>query len=174
VWKHLPLCELLALEQPTHYCESHAGAALYPLTRSPDRDYGVYRFLERAPDSPLLNSSRYRQLLGSMPTVKGYPAIYPGSAYLAMLELGAGANYLVCDLDDYSAETLHDAAAALGLESQTEIVEADGLDAVWEAAMDALPTEPQSMLVHIDPFDPLTPSARPPDVRGGSLLSLGH
>jgi 23S rRNA (adenine2030-N6)-methyltransferase len=60
VWKHLPLCELLTLEQPTFYCESHAGAALYPLTRSPDRDFGVYHFLERSPGSGLLSASRYR------------------------------------------------------------------------------------------------------------------
>ena len=46
VWKHLVLAELLALEPPKHYWETHAGSASYPLTHSPDRDYGVYRFLE--------------------------------------------------------------------------------------------------------------------------------
>jgi 23S rRNA (adenine2030-N6)-methyltransferase len=160
VWKHLPLCELLSREPPNYYCESHAGAAIYPLTHSPDRDYGVYHLLGSASANHLLSTSRYRELLGSMPTEKGYPTIYPGSAYLAMLELGASANYLLCDLDDYSAETLHDAAAALDLDSRTEIVEGDGLDAVWEAAVDASHTDPESTLVHIDPFDPLERSAR--------------
>jgi len=40
VWKHLPLTELLAVERPTRYLESHAGSAQYPLTASPERDYG--------------------------------------------------------------------------------------------------------------------------------------
>jgi hypothetical protein len=47
VWKHLPLAEVLTIERPGRYWESHAGSSSYPLTRSPQRDYGVFLFLER-------------------------------------------------------------------------------------------------------------------------------
>lgn len=48
VWRHLPLLEVLALESPAEYWETHSGAALYPLTHSPGRDYGVYHFVKHA------------------------------------------------------------------------------------------------------------------------------
>ena len=57
VWKHLPLAEVLAIERPCRYWESHAGSSSYPLTRSPERDYGVFLFLERAVRSSVLEGS---------------------------------------------------------------------------------------------------------------------
>ena len=36
VWKHLPLAEVLSIERPGRYWESHAGPSSYSLTRSPD------------------------------------------------------------------------------------------------------------------------------------------
>src|SRR5829696_8752555 len=63
VWKHLPLAEVLAIERPGSYWESHAGSSTYPLTRSPERDYGVFLFLERAGSSSALKGSAYRRLL---------------------------------------------------------------------------------------------------------------
>jgi hypothetical protein len=57
VWKYLPLAEVLTIERPGSYWESHAGSASYPPTRSPERDYGVFLFLERAV------RSSYRRLL---------------------------------------------------------------------------------------------------------------
>lgn len=63
VWKHLPLAELLAVQPPTLYLESHAGSALYPLTASPERDYGVRWFLDHAEASPATANCAYRGLL---------------------------------------------------------------------------------------------------------------
>jgi hypothetical protein len=42
VWKHLPLAEILSMEAPNTYWESHAGSSQYPLTHSAERDYGVF------------------------------------------------------------------------------------------------------------------------------------
>ncbi len=58
VWKHLPLAEILSAERPGRYWESHAGSSTYPLTRSPERDYGVFLFLEREGRSSALKGSR--------------------------------------------------------------------------------------------------------------------
>src|ERR1043166_5977233 len=97
VWKHLALLEVLAREQPRQYWETHAGSASYPLTRSPERRYGVYHFLEHADRTPALRDSRYRQMLAQLPRAQGVPAVYPGSALQAMLELDTAADaFLFC------------------------------------------------------------------------------
>jgi 23S rRNA (adenine2030-N6)-methyltransferase len=87
VWKHLPLAEVLAVERPGSYWESHAGSSSYPLTRSPQRDYGVFLFLERADRSKALKGSAYRRLL-YLRESGGIPPAYPGSPMIAMEMLG--------------------------------------------------------------------------------------
>jgi hypothetical protein len=69
VWKHLPLAEVLAIERPGRYWETHAGSALYPLTPSPRRDYGAYRLLAHANQAAALQRSTYVQPLE--PTAAG-------------------------------------------------------------------------------------------------------
>ena len=53
IWKHLPLAEILEIEQPAEYWESHGGSARYPLTHSWQRDFGVFYFLSHAAKSVL-------------------------------------------------------------------------------------------------------------------------
>ena len=152
VWKHLPLVEALRREPPAAYCETHAGAAWYPLTPSPERRYGIYAFLERAPGVPALASSRYLHRLRRLPTDAGAPQRYPGSATLAMMELGRGAEYVLADTDAASVDDLRGAAAALGLADRARCVEGDGMPSV-QAFCEAH-ASPASVLVHVDPFDP--------------------
>src|SRR5918995_4949340 len=105
VWKHLPLAEVLAIERPGRYWESHAGSSSYPLTRSPERDYGVFLFLERAGSSSALESSAYRRLLD--PRERGKtPPTYPDSPRIAMEMLGDGAEFVFCDLDGACLATI--------------------------------------------------------------------
>lgn len=63
VWKHLPLAEVLAIERPGRYWETHAGSALYPLTPSPQRDFGAYQLLAHANQAAALQRSTYVRLL---------------------------------------------------------------------------------------------------------------
>src|SRR3954447_25542304 len=108
VWKHLLLAELIALERPRQYWESHAGSALYPLSHSWEREYGVYYFLDHVHGRPTLDASRYRAVLTGLPPADGCPSVYPGSAMLAMLLLGRDAyEYVLCDLDPESIASLH-------------------------------------------------------------------
>src|SRR5207253_7231051 len=93
VWKHLPLAEILRLNPPRLYWETHAGSASYRLTESPSRLHGALRFLSLAPRDPDLRGSAYLQALRSSPVV------YPGSPALAMQTLGKTATYLFCDVD---------------------------------------------------------------------------
>ena len=59
VWKHLPLAEVLRLNPPQHYWETHAGSLCYPLTASPTRVHGALRFLKRAALDPDLIGCAY-------------------------------------------------------------------------------------------------------------------
>jgi len=153
VWKHLVLAELLALEPPKRYWETHAGSASYPLTHSPDRDYGVYRFIERAAGVPELAESRYAAELRRLAAAGQAPTSFPGSALLAMRMLGDDAEYLLCDLDPESAASLRAAAAELGLSEREAVREADGMTTVVEEAR-RLKDESEDVVVTIDPFQP--------------------
>jgi hypothetical protein len=44
VWKHLPLAEILRINPPRQYWETHARSASYALTESPSRLHGALRF----------------------------------------------------------------------------------------------------------------------------------
>jgi 23S rRNA A2030 N6-methylase RlmJ len=151
VWKHLPLAELLAVERPTRYLESHAGSAQYPLTASPERDYGVRWFLDHAEASPATAGSAYRRLLHGLPGRGGYPVNYPGSAMIAMLLIQRDASYLLCDTDADSIASLKEGAAQAGLTGQTQILHGDGRAAIWHEAVKA--PDLRGWTVHIDPFD---------------------
>ena len=97
VWKHLPLAEVLSINPPDQYWETHAGAASYPLSESPERLHGALRFLSKAPREPDLASCAYLQAL------RVRPGLYPGSPLLAMHILGNRARYVFCETDPESA-----------------------------------------------------------------------
>ena len=150
VWKHLPLCEILALERPTSYWESHAGSAAYAMVDDPERNLGALRFWQRAHGSPVLERSRYLSHLRRF-NPEGRLGTYPGSSVLAMSELGDTADFLLCDTDPASAADLSAWVTRLRLGDHVTIVERDGPIALHDA-LEA--SDPAAVLAHIDPFDP--------------------
>ena len=91
VLKHLILCEVLKNETPQIYVETNSACAIYPMTQTPEQQYGIYHFLEKADEVPSLKDSVYYQLeSGEM--AKGN---YLGSPALAMNVLGKQAKRLV-------------------------------------------------------------------------------
>src|SRR5262249_20158287 len=116
VWKHLPLAEILRVNPPRHYWETHAGSASYALTVSPSRLHGSLRFLSCAPGDPDLQGCAYLHAL------QASPGSYPGSPSLALQALGQNATYLFCDIDPESASTLR--AATAGFDAR--VIEAKG------------------------------------------------
>jgi 23S rRNA (adenine2030-N6)-methyltransferase len=156
VWKHLPLAEVLAIERPGSYGESHAGSSSYPLTRSPERDYGVFLFLERAGSSSALKGSAYRRLLYLRDRGET-PPTYPGSPLIAMeLLRGTGGRFLFCDLDGASLATIAEDAHALGVpQGRVRLVHGDGVSAL-EVELAGLAEEAASgTFLHVDPYRPL-------------------
>jgi 23S rRNA A2030 N6-methylase RlmJ len=162
VWKHLPLAEILAIERPDHYCETHAGSASYDMVDDPERRFGVTRLLDVAESYPALTGSRYLRWLRDLEDRDGSLQIYPGSALIAMHELGDHASYLLCDLDPGSVASLERAAQRVGV-TDARCVVADGMTSVYDEVRGAS----GRTLVHIDPFDP---TARGPS--GLSALDL--
>jgi 23S rRNA A2030 N6-methylase RlmJ len=166
VWKHLPLVEVLSIEQPCRYWESHAGSAAYEMVDDAERRYGALTFIEVAPLQPALARSRYLAHLRSMRGLPGRLASYPGSPMLAALELGPTCSYVFCDLDPESVADLRSAALRLDLASRTEVISADGMTALHEALTSS---DPGSTLAHIDPYEPRAVGAG-----GQSALDLAH
>jgi 23S rRNA A2030 N6-methylase RlmJ len=121
VWEHLRLAEILRVNPPRHYWETHAGSASYALTVSPSRLHGALRFLTCAPGDPDLQGCAYLQAL------QASPDIYPGSPSLALQALGQNATYLFCDVDPESAATLRAATARF----EARVIEADGVSAIY-------------------------------------------
>jgi 23S rRNA (adenine2030-N6)-methyltransferase len=156
VWKHLPLAEVLSIECPRRYWESHAGSSSYPLACSPERDYGAFAFMERSAHSPRLEGSAYARLLahyggGEEPT-------YPGSPLIAMALLGEAAEFLFCDLDTESLTTITDDARALGISSgRLRLVEGDGVSTLGRELLGL--TEAAGTFLLVDPYRPLQPNA---------------
>lgn len=154
VWKHLPLVEILAIERPNRYWESHAGSAVYPMVDDPERRYGISHFAEAAPRFAGLNASRYPHHVASLNGSLEQVARYPGSAMLAMLELEASCSYLFCDLDPESAADLRTVGTRLGLEGQVEVRERDGMVEL-QRALSWIRSD-DAVVVHVDPYDPWT------------------
>ena len=151
VWKHLPLAEILAIHRPAEYWESHAGSTRYPLTRSWQRDFGVFHFLAGSEQSPLLGASRYRQLLSRC------AGLYPGSCEIAMRTLGTACNYRLCDTDLESVRSLAESAFELRITS-ARCEQRDGNDALWEELQHLSPRRAEALFVHVDPWSCLLPS----------------
>jgi hypothetical protein len=168
VWKHLPLVEILSIERPSQYWESHAGSAEYAWVDDPERRYGAARLTASAPDDgSTLASSRYLAHLRTMGPADGTLTRYHGSPLLAMSELGGGCSYLLCDLDPGSVADLAAAAARLDLADKVRVVAADGMATLAEAL--AATARPAEVVAHVDPYDP-----RAPGPSGLSTLDLAR
>lgn len=157
VWKHLALAEVIAIERPARYWESHAGNASYRMADDAERRYGALHLFSAASGWSELDRSRYLARLRESVThgEPPLPTTYPASPLLAMRELGPSCEYVFCDLDGNSVLDLATASDRLGLSSNVRSVEADGMATIAEALRRA--DDPARALAHVDPYDPRLP-----------------
>lgn len=146
VLKHLILCEVLKNETPQVYVETNSACAIYPMTQTPEQQYGIYHFLEKADEVPSLKDSIYYQLeSGEM--AKGN---YLGSPALAMNVLGKQAKrFVFFDLENSALENVGTYAKQIELSASVEIHHADSS----RGTIELLPSLPTSSFIHIDPYE---------------------
>lgn len=146
VLKHLILCEVLKNETPQVYVETNSACAIYPMTQTPEQQYGIYHFLKKADEVPSLKDSIYYQLeSGEM--AKGN---YLGSPALAMNVLGKQAKrFVFFDLEKSALENVGTYAKQIGLSASVEIHHADSS----RDTIELLPSLPASSFIHIDPYE---------------------
>ncbi|MBI5722713.1 MAG: hypothetical protein HZA50_02055 [Planctomycetes bacterium] len=156
VWKHLALAEILAIEQPQQYRESHAGSSEYVLTHSSARDYGVFHFLANCKRSPILSRCHYRRCLAALDDPAG-DCNYPGSPYIALSVLGnVCSKFLFCGTDGESLRTIESRAVAMGF-SKSDVIarQEDGIAALTnEIFPKSENAAALKTFVHLDPYDP--------------------
>jgi 23S rRNA (adenine2030-N6)-methyltransferase len=159
VWKHLPLAEILRIEHPLRYWETHSGSASYPLTHSPERDYGAFAFLERAGRSPGLEGSAYSRLLARHGS--GRAPTYPGSPLIAMELLGDfGGHFLFCDLDGESLSNIAEDSRDLGVPlGRVRLVEGDGVSNLADELSGLAEDKAAGTFLLVDPYRPLEPNS---------------
>ena len=160
IWKHLPLAEILAIESPSRYWESHAGSSHYALTHSPERDYGIFYFAHAASQSEILTHAVYTQLL------KGYERngllrLAPGSPLLAMTVLQPHhATFVFCDIDPQSLSTISDDHTRMGLAGDAvQLVQGDGIGTLNRLLVSSSFEEMSTTFAHLDPYLPLAANA---------------
>jgi 23S rRNA (adenine2030-N6)-methyltransferase len=158
VWKHLPLAEILRIEHPLRYWETHSGSSSYPLTHSPERDYGAFAFLERAGRSPGLRGSAYWRLLDRHGNASALTC--PGSPLIAMELLGdVGGHFLFCDLDGESLSKIADDSRALGVPlGSVRLVEGDGISNLADELSGLTEDKAAGTFLLVDPYRPLEPN----------------
>ncbi len=160
IWKHLPLTEILSIESPSMYWESHAGSSHYALTHSPERDYGIFYFADHASQSEILNNAVYTQLLKSYER-NGLLRLYPGSPLLAMTLLQPHhAIFLFCDTDPQSLATISDDIARVDLpEDAVQVVQGDGVGTLARLLASGSPERMSNTFAHLDPYQPFAANA---------------
>jgi 23S rRNA (adenine2030-N6)-methyltransferase len=156
IWKHLPLAEILTIESPSHYWESHAGSAEYPLTHSLERDYGVFYFIRHAPNSMTLRSSAYLRVLKRHKR-DGKLISYPGSPRIALALLQQNeADLVFCDIDRASLAGIRATAIELGFPERTVLlIDEDGISTLVRLGSQIAAPQAPNTFALIDPYLPL-------------------
>lgn len=151
VWKHLALCEVMKNEQSTVYVETNSACADYHLNHTPEQEYGIYNFIEKATNYESLSDSIYYKLESS--AIKENK--YLGSPALAMRVLGNTVDkFHFFDIETAALSNVIAFANRNQLTDKVEIIKQDSIIGV----LDLLPKLPKSTLVHIAPYNIDKPS----------------
>jgi 23S rRNA (adenine2030-N6)-methyltransferase len=148
LWKHLPLCSFLSIEQAAKYIESNAAFPEYRLDRTAERAYGIFNLVEKSSDGLHdLKHTPYLKTLMAAPENSGDLTVYLGSPGLAMQLLGNRVSYMFCDIEAKPLEELAQYAVRHDIRSvETQAV--DSIDYLWLA----VEKEASSTFLHIDPY----------------------
>ncbi len=146
VLKHLVLCEVLKIEKPQVYVETNSACAIYTMAHTPEQEYGIYHFLNKAQEDSILKNSFYYQLENESMANENYL----GSPALAIKMLqNSVQRYLFFDLEQEALNNIMSFARKHAIESQIDTFNCDSLNEVLKL----LPLLPKSTFLHIDPYE---------------------
>ena len=143
VWKHLPLCDILALEKPLRYHETNAAYSGYAVGHSERTDYGIFHVL----DAKSLQDSKYIETLKKNGIDQGR---YTGSPGLAMDILADGAKYYFHDIEPEAIRDVLSVAKKRGLEHRAHAFCTDSVQAFLSETYKL----DQDDFVFLDPYEP--------------------
>lgn len=156
IWKHLPLCEILAIERPRIYVETNAAHATYRLEGTPCQQYGVGHVYRRGAESDVMAESRYFKLLREVNANAPLPHTYLGSPALAMQVLqDVAERFIFFDIEAPALASDASYARNLGLHERVETVLGDSISGAYRL-LDDLSRE---AFIHIDPYTIFDPNA---------------
>ncbi|MGD8777510.1 MAG: hypothetical protein PVH88_00935 [Ignavibacteria bacterium] len=145
VWKHLALCEVITNEKPQVYIETNSANSDYSLDNTPEQQYGIYNFIDKASNYERLYKSKYFDL-ESVALTKNK---YLGSPGLAMSLLGKSfGQFIFFDIETAPLINITEFANRNDLSNNIKTINQDSVIGV----MDLLQTLPNSTLIHIDPY----------------------
>jgi 23S rRNA (adenine2030-N6)-methyltransferase len=145
VWKHLPLCEVLAIENPLRYHESNSAYSGYNISVTPYTEYGILKVLGLNNDE-FMNSEYYMVLKKN-----GIDNLrYTGSPGLAMEILSNNARYFFHDIEREALDDVEAFAKRKGLQDNVKIFCGDSI----RAFMDKDYLIDDSDFIFLDPYMP--------------------
>ncbi|MFK2293862.1 hypothetical protein ACIXMS_02310 [Bacteroides fragilis] len=146
VLKHLVLCEILQNEKPQIYVETNSACAIYTMTHTPEQEYGIYYFLNKAINDNTLKNSLYYQLENEYMANGNYL----GSPALAMKVLDNDIKeYQFFDLEKRALENIESFVKHQVVTPPIRTFNCDSIDGVLKL----LPSLPKSTFLHIDPYE---------------------
>ena len=146
ILKHLVLCEVLQIEKPQIYVETNSACAIYTMAHTPEQEYGIYHFLNKANEDSTLKNSLYYQLENKSMAHENYL----GSPALAMKILDNDVKrYLFFDLEKEALDNIESFARKQVATPSIKTCNCDSIDEVLKL----LPSLPNSTFLHIDPYE---------------------
>jgi 23S rRNA (adenine2030-N6)-methyltransferase len=149
IWKHLPICDILAFEKPRRYVETNSAFAFYVLPSKPQLDFGIHQLMNHIEESPVLTESVFYktlQSLGEKPLER-----YLGSPGLAMTILkDIDCQFIFCDLEPEPLAEIHRFAETLSIGNDVKTYQGDSIDFGFRL----VPELTEDDFVFLDPYAP--------------------
>jgi len=151
IWKHLPLCNFIQNENPRKYIETNSAFPLYQLERTPRKEYGIFTYFEKIPQSDILKNSLYSRLIGDLEENKSGLKVYLGSPGLAMSYLSRiSAEFIFFDIEKEPLDEIMRFGEKLGIRTKVKIFHQDSIIGTYNL----LSKLNHQDFIHFDPYIP--------------------
>ncbi|MBR8836407.1 MAG: hypothetical protein DSM106950_20885 [Stigonema ocellatum SAG 48.90 = DSM 106950] len=149
IWKHIPLCEFLAIEKPTRYIETNSAFPQYQLTGSFEQQYGILHIEKNIKKSQRIEQSVYWKLLSNIPENRNGVSKYLGSPALALNILGDSAKeFVFFDIEEACLKEIAEYAKKKNLATKTNCLNQDSVDGLINMVEELGSQD----FIHVDPY----------------------